>query len=166
MIVEIFVEWLYTGLYPKDSRFCLNCSTGSCDYECSAQLARVKVCEFGDRFQANEFKLASEEALVDSIIDDLPWYNTIIYAFKHLPPNNPILQAMIDKHCLEWNDKIDNKGDELDLRSKLPYEFWMGVSLRYMRMQDGQIEELDRRDYYRHESDVGGKGTKLSSALR
>ena len=150
LIVEIFAEWLYTGNYPEDSQFCSCSSHGFC---CCRQLARVKACEFGHRFQANDFMLESEDALVDSIIANTPWYETIIYAFDHLRPTSPVLQAIIDKHCHTWDEKIDEIGNELDLRSKLPYDFWMGVSLRYMQIRGGREEALDRCDYHRHESD-------------
>lgn len=150
MIVEIFVEWLYTGHYPEDSRFYACSSRDSC--EVYPQLERVKACEFGDRFQANEFMLASEYALVDSIINECPWYKVIIYAFTHLPPTSPVLQAMIDSHCRTWNEMSDEEDNELELRSKLPYNFWMGVSLRYVRIQGGRKKVLNRCDYHRHES--------------
>ncbi|XPS77670.1 hypothetical protein M3J09_009697 [Ascochyta lentis] len=151
VLVEIFLEWLYTQRYPKDNRF-----TDSFDSECASHLARVKACEFGDRFLAAEFRRASENALIDSLTVGLntPWYTMIIYAFNHLPPNSPVLQAMIDTHCYSWKENSDNYGNgELQLRSLLPHSFLLGVALRYMRLQHGRKKRLDRCDYHGHGPD-------------
>lgn len=66
MTVEIFLDWLYPGRYPRDDRF--EQLTSYNDPKWSDQLLKVKACEFGNRFQANEFMLISERALVDQFV--------------------------------------------------------------------------------------------------
>ncbi|OSS51335.1 hypothetical protein B5807_03985 [Epicoccum nigrum] len=78
---KIFLEWLYTGRYPKDDFFCRPKLFTCVD----VQLTRVKTCEFGDRFQITEFKNASEAALIESLYGKMPMYKAVIYAFEHLP---------------------------------------------------------------------------------
>ena len=102
----------------------------------------------------------SESAFVDSLIacSGCPWYTTIIYAFNRLPSSSPVLQALIDKHCYKWGPESDTEDNgELERRSEVPSEFWVGVSLNYVRLQpDGKWSKkrkMDRCDYHRHDSD-------------
>jgi hypothetical protein len=150
--VEIFLTWLYTGHYPKEELF-----DNKADPD--TQLSRLKVCEFGDRFQATEFMHISESAFFDSLMafSGCSWYATIIYAFNRLPSSSPVLQALIDKHGYQEGTDFDTKDNgELELRSEVPSEFWIGISLYYMRLQQGsrsiKKRKMDRCDYHRHES--------------
>ncbi|KAH6639640.1 hypothetical protein C7974DRAFT_373850 [Boeremia exigua] len=152
---EIFLQWLYTQRYPTDDQFRAETPPGSTSGR-AMQLARIKACEFGDRFMASGYLLASENALIDSLIVDtqIPFYDTIIYAFTHLRSDSPILQALIDSHCFCWHEQSDTeKNGELQLRSQLPHSFLLGVALRYMQTQDGQRRLLDRCDYHKHSTD-------------
>jgi hypothetical protein len=150
LIVELFLEWLYTQQYPKEHQFGDN-SEG--------QITRLKACAFGDRFMAPGFRVSSESALIDATIDTTkrrpPYYLSIIYAYEHLPPNSPVFQAFIDRHCYSFNEESDtDKNGELGRRSQLPHDFLVGVMLRYMRSQPGNKRKaLTRCDYHDHTSD-------------
>jgi hypothetical protein len=164
--VEIFLAWVYTRHYPQHKQVCDANHLSYGDYlSYDVQMFRVKVCGFGDRFQATEFLHLSESALVDLFIlhDQPPYYDVTIYAFNHLPANSPVLQILIDTHCAHWNSKSDTEcNGELQLRSVLPSSFWIGVSLRFMRLRHDDIKELNRCNYHRHEADEErGDGCKM-----
>jgi hypothetical protein len=164
--VELFLEWLYTQEYPREQRFSgfTNLVYGK-EYRRS-QINRLKACAFGDRFMAPGFRASSESALIDAIVYGgcPPYYTSIIYAYEHLPPSSPVLQALIDRHCRSFSEQSDtNLNGELKRRSQLPHDFLVGVMLRYMRLQSGSKKKpLDRCDYHGHTSDdVKGNNCKV-----
>jgi hypothetical protein len=151
VIVEIFLDWLYTGHYPENDRFEQLTSDGNPKW--SNQLLRVKACEFGNRFQANEFMLISEIALVDYFVvgEGVSWYQVTIYAFDRLPPTSLVLQLLIDIQLCCWSPDHDTEENgELELRSNLPHAFLLGVMCHSRR----ERWTLDRCDYHRHGSDA------------
>ncbi|KAF2998150.1 hypothetical protein E8E13_002140 [Curvularia kusanoi] len=162
---DIFIGWLYTSCFPAQNVFSLATDDDTVSQgaqNLATQLVLVKACEFGDRFQATEFMHVSESALVDCFIFSMPRYKAVIYAFKHLPQTSPVLQALVDSHCLFWDKSSDNETNgELQLRAELPYSFWMGVSLRYMQIQEGQRNEMKRCDYHRHGPERRGVMCKM-----
>lgn len=148
--VELFLEWPYTQQYPKEHHF------GDTAY---GQIKRLKTCAFGDRFRAPGFRVSSESALIDAMVDTAkhhpPYYRSIIYAYDHLPSSSPVFQALIDRHCYSFREESDtNKNGELERRSQLPHDFLLGVVLRYSQLQTGnKRKSLDRCDYHGHTAD-------------
>ena len=153
--VELFLEWLYTQQYPKKHRFDFGTVAGM---QRRNQMNRIKACVFGDRFMTPGFRVSSESALIDAVIDSSsfpPFHDTIISAYEHLPPNSPVFQALIDRHCYSFNEGSDTEGNgELARRAQLPNNFLVGVMLRYMRLHFGNKKKvLKRCDYHGHSSD-------------
>lgn len=158
--VEIFLEWLYTQQYPRDQCF------GDKGQNRKKQLARIKACEFGDRFLAHAFRAVSESALVDDLVvaNRAPYYDSIMYAHQHLRTNSPVLKAMVDAHCYGFIEQSDTeRNGELKLRSQLPHEFLVNVMVRYMRLQlPLKKKPLHRCDYHGHtSSEDGGEKCKV-----
>lgn len=101
--VELFLEWLYSQQYPKDHRF------GAKGRSRKKQLARLKACAFGDRFMAPAFRAASESAFIDSMIvaNRSPYYDSIVYAYEHLPSDSSVFQTLVDAHCYGFVEASD-----------------------------------------------------------
>lgn len=107
---------------------------------------------------ASAFREAAESTLIDCLVvfKRSVFYETIIYAYEHLPANNLVLQAMVDVHCRDFAEESDTElNGKLELRSKLPHNFLVDVMLRYMRWRNENWKPLDRCDYPRHASDDG-----------
>ncbi|KAJ4378227.1 hypothetical protein N0V86_005927 [Didymella sp. IMI 355093] len=156
-IFELFLEWLYTQQYPKEQRFSGFSNLIYGNEHRRSQINRLKACTFGDRFMAPRFRASSESSLIDAIVYGgcPPYYISIIYAYEHLPPSSPVLQALIDRHCRSFSEQSDTDSNgELKRRSQLPHNFLVGVMLRYMRLQSrSKKKPLDRCDYHGHTSD-------------
>lgn len=93
--VELFLELLYTQQYPKEHHFC-DSPNG---------------CAFGDRFMAPGLRVSSENASIDTMVENTihcpPYYRSIIYAYEHLPFSSAIFQALIDRHCSSFKKEPD-----------------------------------------------------------
>lgn len=155
----MFVGWLYYHELP-------DADTDWVEYEyqneithqwhIAVQIAKVKACALGARLLASTFCRATEQNLIKYMVNgvDEPYYETVIYAFAHLPPSSPVLRAMIDVHCkffLEQHDKDEHEDwSQLMLREKLPNSFLVGVMLRYAKIKNGTEVELNQCHYHDH----------------
>ncbi|KAF3034204.1 hypothetical protein E8E11_003504 [Didymella keratinophila] len=118
-------------------------TTRAADDDASAPPAKrlclgVKVCEFGDRFQAPVLLRASEDAFIAKLRKTpyLPSYEAVKFAYEHLPCKSLVLQALIEVHCCWWRETSDTKENgRLQLPDELPHDFLMGVALRYMHLK-------------------------------
>lgn len=118
----------------------------------------IKVCALAHRLLATNFGRAVTYEVVRCFInengDAPPYYDTIIFAFEILPPTSPILQFLVDLHCLRYCSEHDSQDEsEFQLRSRLPHEFLVRTMLRYSKLIKGsQIRVLEACDYHEHGS--------------
>jgi hypothetical protein len=154
--VEMFVDWLYTnkllGLNSYRDK-----QQSSKRYSASGELAMMAACAFAHRILASGFQKVVEREIVANFTNGpcSPSYNSISYAFKHLPPESPILKLLVDSHCRAY-DETDEACNKIEPRewSRLPQDFLVGVMLRYSRIvKDPLLVHLDACDYHDHISD-------------
>lgn len=85
-------------------------------------------------------------------------YKLIIYAFKNLHPDNPLLTFLVDVHCQTYKTRSE-EGDELEaeLRNQLPRDFLMRCMLRYgnrdITWHDESGRKIDYCSYHQHVSE-------------
>ncbi|CAO2658845.1 Nn.00g065680.m01.CDS01 [Neocucurbitaria sp. VM-36] len=163
---DIFVDWLYTGKLPEEDSDWIAKFEPDLEWQIQYWLQRVKVCVFGDRFQARDFQHAVQTNLVDlTMTSSTPfYYSAINYAFEHLPSNNPILRLLVDTQCCFWTSKSDTKHEgELGLRDQLSHSFLVRVMVRFSEIRDDPKVKLIRCNYHEHVSEEDKERCKQSS---
>lgn len=155
----MFVDWLYTRKLPAgekqwaEKQYQPN-ETVKCHF--AVQIAMIKACAFADRIMAPGFLRALEYKLIDHfiVLKTDACYKIVIYAFAHLPPASPVLRAMIDAHCFNFEEWMEKEYDEVNLRAKLPHTFLVCVMLRYSKLLQSKKKRvwLDRCDYHDHKT--------------
>ncbi|KAH7085153.1 hypothetical protein BKA63DRAFT_485128 [Paraphoma chrysanthemicola] len=156
-IFEIFVDWLYTNTLPEDESAWDDSGheRGSAK---GTERTMIKVCALAHRLLAANFGRAVTYEVVCCFInengDAPPYYDTIILAFEILPPMSPILQLLVDLHCLRYCSEDDSQDEiELQLRSRLPHEFLVRTMLRYSKLiKSSPTRVLEACDYHEHGS--------------
>ena len=61
-----------------------------------------------------------------------PDFETIIYAFSHLPEDDVLLESFVDEHCAYYCADFDLEHDREGCKS-LPQEFLVRFMLRYSK---------------------------------
>lgn len=163
-LVELFVDWLYTGCVLRkalewvsaaERPACDIHAPGESEKERAAQdafcitmtMQRIKTYVFGDCFMCKSFK----EAVLRSIMEDtyltLSTYNAIIYAFTNLPESDPLLCNLVDQYCRNFRMDADAEADILK-RNQLPRAFLIRVMLWYSGIvADVEQRPLRAKDY-------------------
>lgn len=146
---NILVHWLYTQRLPQSLKEWTQIAQVPAR---KIELVKLKALVLADRFLMPKLKAMLNNDLVDSRMRHAPFYELIIYAFSNLPPNTPLLRALVDFHCKHWDPAADLEDEEeLALRPFLPQDFLMKVMIRYgeLRMNvKGKNWTLDPTDYY------------------
>jgi hypothetical protein len=154
-LVEIFVDWLYTHKLP-DKSYQWRRSNDEPPKGSARQLGILKAYALSDRIFARAFKKAVRYQVVSQFANwkDIPWYDTIIFAFANLSPNDLVLTLLVNAHCRDYQAIFDINADgELERRAQLPHDFLLRVMVRYGAIADGSTEEeLRPCDYHEHES--------------
>ena len=146
-VFEVFLEWLYTQKLPRNMAHIQTAE---------AEIKVVKLYTLADRLLVPDL----ERTLIDVVFSDKPspLYESIFFAFTHLPVGNPLLQLLVDKHCARWEPELDEE-KETELRRDLPSDFLLGVMDRFSKVvkelrDNGKELKLDICDYHDHKSDV------------
>ncbi|KAF2847953.1 hypothetical protein T440DRAFT_369496, partial [Plenodomus tracheiphilus IPT5] len=147
---DLFIEWLYTQQLPHN-RANEN-SIQSVNFDSAQQLSSIEASIFGDRVLAREFQKAVLWSLANYIVTDgaSPNYDVIIRAFRNLPAGDPIIGLLIDAQCSNYRPALDTESNgELQLQSKLPNAFLVGVMKRYCEVlaSPGKEIVMDQCDY-------------------
>ncbi|KAF9693739.1 hypothetical protein EKO04_008149 [Ascochyta lentis] len=124
---DVFVDWLYTQRLPESRmHWCPDPDRGE---QCNMQLgmAYVQAYVFGDRFQTLGFKDAVGQKLCDDLDHSPPSYETVIYAYAHLPEEDDLLQQMVNFQCAYGNPLYDDDVEEIETRKRLPTDFLVRV---------------------------------------
>jgi hypothetical protein len=157
-VVEIFVDWLYTGTLPKEDSAWDDLSLKT-DLAKVTEQTMVKVCALADRLLASSFSQAVEHKVISYFLsneyeDAPPFYNTIILAFEILPHRSSILTLLVDLHCENYLEQHDSRNEgELPLRDQLPQEFLIRTMLRYSKILSSPPSRfLKACDYHGHGS--------------
>ncbi|KAF2833871.1 hypothetical protein CC86DRAFT_415861, partial [Ophiobolus disseminans] len=105
---DIFVDWLYTCKCPQASDAWATKIDGRC-VSYVTELTKVKCCAFGDRVLAPAFQTSAQAAIIQRFANghELPSYETIIFAFAHLPLDSIVLTLLVDAHCQRYKEKYD-----------------------------------------------------------
>lgn len=124
------MEWLYKG----DASAFLNPDWHPSEEDIEVQHAMVEAYIFGDRFQALEFKAEVLRCFgwaLELNICGEPFFETINYAFAHLPQNDALLERLVELHCRDC--KCEGVAAEMEERDfdKLPRDFLVRVAKRY-----------------------------------
>ena len=176
--VDVFVDWLYYGRLPPEDEGWLEEGPGegvNYAWFVAMEQARIRACALGDRLLSASFCRAAEHDFVNYLRTAtgswMPYHQVIIFAFAHLPPTSPVLQALIDIYCKHYNKKNYDKKDtwdlaELQLQEQLPYSFLLGVMRRYAKVKNGFQETLRPCDYHRHTSKEERRACPQSSNAR
>ena len=155
-LVGVFVDWLYTRKLPAgDKQWAEKQYQPHEGANChlALQIAIIKACVLADRILSPGFLRAVEYKLIDHfiVLETDASYTVIIYAFEHLRPASPVLRAMMDTYCNNFEEWMEEEYDEVNLRAQLPHAFLVGVMLRYSKLIKSKKEVwLDRCDYHGH----------------
>ena len=122
---------------------------------------RLRSLVLGDRLLSPNFHRAVLDVIISGLMgeDPVPYYLGVIYCFAKLPKDHPILDLLVEKHCLECNEAMDTEENgEIELRSQLPVEFLIRVMLRYSNLRRKMAswprkEDLNPCDYHGHKSE-------------
>lgn len=140
----------------------------------------LKSYAFADRMLSPDLRQALEHMLIDYFVSlrAVPLYGAVIFALAHLPSTSRLLQAMIDAHCRDFQEREDTEENgELQLHDQLPNAFLVGVMKRFAQMHADTVEELtehdfcyevkglDRCDYHGHATKEERKDCKIAVGL-
>jgi hypothetical protein len=103
-IFDIFVNWISTKKLPLTGpKWVLN-SNGD-----RAGVVMIKALIFSERFLVAKFRRAVNNCFLGRYIglSGTPSFAAVILAYESLPPNFPILQMLVDKHCMSWKKAKD-----------------------------------------------------------
>ncbi|UPX17197.1 uncharacterized protein EKO05_0007566 [Ascochyta rabiei] len=125
---DVFVDWLHTKRLPELDQHWRPEDDGPDGRQTT--MAYVQAYVFGDRFQAQGFKHDMSQKLFDGFIQHVPFYDTIIYAYAHLPEEDDLLQLLVKVQCAHWESEI-GEGQEIDERKRLPTDFLVRVMVRF-----------------------------------
>lgn len=151
---NVFIHWLYTQRIPANTAEWVRISEAK---KWKIEVVELKVLVLADRFLMPAFRRAVNNDLVTSRLKHAPYYELVIHAFENLPEGSPILQLLVDTHCLHWEPKTD-EGDEeeMQLRPDLPHEFLVKVMIRYAELKadkEGKLKKLVACNYHLHADD-------------
>jgi hypothetical protein len=159
---SLFVHWLYTQQLPNndyDIRLVAGAElAGRSDQGSDAQTVLIKAYVFADRMLAHQFKRSVRNLFVDMTWTCSPWYRHVICAFENIKEDDPILDYIVDLHCMRWSPKSDlGYPDEMSLQPQLPQPFLLRVMMRMQGLRDidPKGEEIKEKacSYHEHDSD-------------
>lgn len=142
LVVNVFVGWLYTQRLPSTNEDWAGQVGERSSIASRAMVTQLKTYVFADRILASAFRRACYDHFVQDVIQkDCVYYETVIYAYEHLAPDNRILQLLVEVHCRSFVAEEDKHIEgELEKRNQLPYEFLMQVMIRYSSMKSRKHE--------------------------
>jgi hypothetical protein len=131
---------------------------GRSDQGSDAQTVLIKAYVFADRMLAHQFKRSVRNLFVDMTWTCSPWYRHVICAFENIKEDDPILDYIVDLHCMRWSPKSDlGYPDEMSLQPQLPQPFLLRVMMRMQGLRDidPKGEEIKEKacSYHEHDSD-------------
>jgi len=174
MIVSLFVEWIYsrriawtldTGELCLVPSYILDRTRIETDYKSLFKLITnepnelfitlLKCYILGDRLLAIEFRQQAIKRIIACMkasIRPRDFFEFVQYAYKYIPQDRPILQALVDYCC----DGIGFQAEHLicdreDIYHNLPEDFKRRVVFRYTEMMGRFQSKYDR--CYEHEDD-------------
>lgn len=110
----------------------------------------MKAYIFSDRFETVDFKRAMLQQLIEFFVSPgnggVPFFETIVLAFNHLPENDPFLRLLVDVYCRNYHPANDSDRD-LRGRKDLPHDFLLRVMLSYSERCWCLRASLDVNDY-------------------
>jgi hypothetical protein len=130
--VEIFVHWLYTKTLFDPVKcelgfdYCATCQDMEEHRDPNNCLPAIKAYVLGDRLAADSFR-QDAAAFANTVITSETFalsyfYKMVLYAFKHIPYDRPILQHLVDEHC-ETKRKAEDIEKNVEVEMKLPAAF-------------------------------------------
>lgn len=161
MLVEIFVDWLYTGQVPQvpqglrewtpvaEQSACHIGRTSEPSLFTRIVRHKLKAYVFGVRFLSKQFKQTVFRNYLDYLhfSNERLEYHLVIYAFANLPESDPLLRHVVDQHCRNFNKYDDDKTDTEE-SCQLPHAFLTRVMLRYRKIVAGiEQKPLFAEDY-------------------
>ncbi|KAJ4378226.1 hypothetical protein N0V86_005926 [Didymella sp. IMI 355093] len=94
-----FVEWLYTQRPPFPQKRGSEYLTE--DETADAQILRIKLCMFSDRFQCPHLTRCLRRHITNQLMYYEPIYpRTITFAFDRLKEDDILLKLLVDESCL------------------------------------------------------------------
>ena len=110
----------------------------------------MKAYIFSDRFETVGFKRAMLQQFIEFFVSPgnggVPFFETIVLAFDHLPENDPFLRLLVDVYCRNY-DPANDSDRELRDRNDLPHDFLLRIMLRYSESCRCLRASLDMNDY-------------------
>jgi hypothetical protein len=143
-IFNLFVEWLYTQTLPALPPDWRRVADPLHPFSVSVKMLRLKLYVFADRFIVPLLREQLNRAIVNDYDSDCPCleeYETITYVFNNLPPNDPILDLIVDRYFMVWRLDLD-EGEDEDAYNNLPHEFLLRF---YKRVGKWRMEDLNNR---------------------
>ncbi len=148
------MSWLYTQRLPKKySEWTTKSLSKLREIFLAFEMALVNACILADRFLVPGFGQLVQCLFVRYLIKDCDvYYETIVYAYDHLPADHPILEVMADSHYLHSRGAEEASG-ETDNCDALPHKFLVSLTLKYMEIMRGEVPfQINLADYHSHDS--------------
>lgn len=157
--VNVFVNYIYGQRIPRRGRPWLEV-TEQKGGKAAAHLAPVKAICLADRLLATNFKEALHNSYVDGLVADSyvnnSIYAAVIYAFHHLPQDDPLLKFLIHAQSSYWKDSyVSAETGDHELLKELPHEFLCGVMTRMSELRGRKYADwgLYPCDYHLHKDE-------------
>ena len=103
----------------------------------------MKLYVFADRFLIDDLRLAMKRFIVGNDDDPYsPYLDTIQYAFENLRAEDPMLDYLVECHCLFYdNIMLGEKEQEILDKGQLPIDFMVRCMKKY-----GELNKYDEED--------------------
>jgi hypothetical protein len=154
---EVFVDWIYNVQLPECVKHTIAVSGSGFDPDNPTKISvRHRTYVLADRLLVPHLKrVLLNLSFGDYMRSSRPSMGLVVYLFNNLAEGDPILQLLIDAHCINDGVELYRRLSPMGHLEMLPARFMVGVmhKLSDLSMMEDEDWKLRLEDYVREPTD-------------